>query len=35
LVNQENLLDAVNLKASGIVKRRTGVPLKRLRAILK
>jgi AcrR family transcriptional regulator len=34
LVNQENLLGAVNLKKSGIVKRRTSVLLKRVRAIL-
>lgn len=35
LVNQENLLGAVYLKKSGIVKRRTSVMLKRVRAILK
>lgn len=35
LVNQENLLDAIYLKKSGIVKRRTSVLLKRVRAILK
>ncbi len=34
LVNQENLLGAVYLKKSGIVKRRTSVLLKRVRAIL-
>ncbi|WP_375589221.1 TetR/AcrR family transcriptional regulator [Hoeflea alexandrii] len=35
LVNQENLLGAVYLKKSGIVKRRTSVLLKRVKAILK
>lgn len=35
LVNQENLLGAVYLKKSGIVKRRTSVLLKRVGAILK
>jgi hypothetical protein len=35
LVNQENLLGAVYLKKSGIVKRRTSVLLKRVSAILK
>lgn len=34
LVNQENLLGAVYLKKSGIVKRRTSVLLKRVKAIL-
>ena len=34
LVNQENLLGAVYLKKSGIVKRRTSALLKRVRAIL-
>lgn len=34
LVNQENLLGAIYLKKSGIVKRRTSVLLKRVRAIL-
>lgn len=35
LVNQENLLGAVYLKKSGIVKRRTSALLERVRAILK
>jgi len=35
LVNQENLLGAVYLKKSGIVKRRTSLLLKRVREILK
>lgn len=35
LVNQENLLGAIYLKKSGIVKRRTSVLLKRVKAILK
>ncbi len=34
LVNQENLLGAVYLKKSGIVKRRTSMLLKRVRRIL-
>lgn len=35
LVNQENLLGAIYLKKSGIVKRRTSVLLKRVKEILK
>lgn len=35
LVNQENLLGAIYLKKSGIVKRRTSALLARVRAILK